>query len=143
MNCSVNRSELPEDAVSKGFTTSIIQDLEIKTNNIAFQREVFYSPSQNKTFTAPLPPGYSGGFGPGVRSLSLSLYHDGKMTQKNLKNFFNKFGIQLSKSSVSRQLIEGHEIFHQEKQDIIYAGFKSTPYQQTDDTSARVNRKNH
>ena len=143
VDCKINKTELPEDAVSKGFTTSIIQDLEIKTNNIAFQREVFYSPSQNKTFTAPLPPGYSGGFGPGVRSLSLSLYHDGKMTQKNLKNFFNTFGIQLSKSSVSRLLIEGHEIFHQEKEDIIYAGFKSTPYQQIDDTSARVNGKNH
>lgn len=143
IDCTVNRSELPEDAISKGFTTRIVQDLEIKTNNVEFRQEVFYSPSQNKTFTASLPPGYTGDFGPSVRSLILSLYHDGKMTQKNIKNFFNTFGIQLSKSTVSRLLIEKHEIFHQEKQDIINAGLKSTPYQQTDDTSARVNGKNH
>ena len=143
IDCAVNKSELPEDAVSKGFNTSIVQELEIKTNNIAFRREVFYSPSQNKTFIAPLPPGYSGGFGPGVRSLSLSLYHDSKMTQKNLKRFFNTFGIYLSKSTISRLLTEKHDLFHQEKQDIINAGLKSTPYQQTDDTSARVNGKNY
>jgi hypothetical protein len=33
--------------------------------------------------------------------------------------------------------------FHQEKQDIVAAGFQSTSYQHIDDTGARVNGKNH
>jgi len=35
-----------------------------------------------------------------------------------------------------------HDVFHQEKEDIVDAGLKA-PYQQTDDTGARVNGKNH
>ncbi len=46
-------------------------------------------------------------------------------------------------ATVSRFLTEGHDEFHEEKKEIIREGLASTPYQQMDDTGARVNRKNH
>lgn len=39
-------------------------------------------------------------------------------------------------------ITEDHDVFHQEKEDIVDAGLKAS-YQQMDDTSGRVNGKNH
>jgi len=64
------------------------------------------------------------------------------MTQPALHDFFTTCGIVISKAAISRMLTDNHDIFHQEKEDIVDAGLKSQ-YQQTDDTSARVNGKNH
>jgi len=63
------------------------------------------------------------------------------MTQPALKDFFEVCGVFISEATISRMLTDKHEPFHQEKEDIIDAGLKG-PYQQTDDTSARVNGKN-
>jgi hypothetical protein len=40
-------------------------------------------------------------------------------------------------------ITEGHDLFHQEKEDIIDAALKTNPYQHIDDTSCRVKGKNH
>jgi hypothetical protein len=40
-------------------------------------------------------------------------------------------------------ITEGHDVFHQEKEDIIDAGLQSTPYQHLDDTGSKVAGKNH
>ena len=39
--CSIDRSTLPEDAVSKGVEKVVVQDIIIKTDNVEFHREVF------------------------------------------------------------------------------------------------------
>lgn len=140
--CHIDKDKLPPDAKRKGYKRTVVQDLKITTDNIEFQREVYYSASLNRTFTANFPNGYDGSFGPGIKSLSISLYHDCNMTQPALKRFFNTEGIAISKSSVSRMLTHKHEAFHEEKENIIDAGLKGL-YQHTDDTSARVNGVNH
>ncbi len=140
--CKIDSSELPEDAVRKGYKPVVIQDIIIKTDNIEFQREVYYSPSLNKTFIAELPKGYSGEFGPELRSLVVSLYHDSNMTEPAIIRFLNTCGIVIAPATISRMLTDKHEVFHQEKEDIVDAGLKAQ-YQHTDDTSARVNGKNH
>jgi hypothetical protein len=40
-------------------------------------------------------------------------------------------------------LTEGHDVFHQEKEDIIDAGLQSTTYQHLDDTGSKVAGKSH
>ncbi len=52
--CAIDRSLLPDDAVSKGFSDVIVQDIIIKTENTKFRKEVFYSRSLRKTFVAEL-----------------------------------------------------------------------------------------
>lgn len=140
--CRVDKSILAEDAEFKDYASIVIQDLKIQADNIQFDREVYYSPSLKKTITAELPEGYVGAFGPSVKALVLGLYHDSGMTQPSLLSFLRTFGLHISAATISRMLTEGHDRFHAEKDEIVSAGLKSTSYQHTDDTSARVNGRN-
>jgi hypothetical protein len=76
-----NKSELPDDAVFKGYQETVVQDIVVKTDNINFKKEVYYSASQKKTFIGKVPAGYEGEFGPGIKSHILNLSHDPLITQ--------------------------------------------------------------
>jgi hypothetical protein len=141
--CSLDVEELPADACFKGYQSTIIQDIVIKTDNVEFKRAIYYSPSLKKTFIAPLPAGYQGEFGPSIKALILSLYHKSKVTASGIVDFLKEHGILIGASTVSRFLTEGHDVFHEEKQDIVSAGLQSAAYQQMDDTGARVFGKNY
>ena len=52
--------ELPADAEFKGYEEIIVQDILLKTDNVLFRKEKYYSPLLGKTFTAPLTKGYEG-----------------------------------------------------------------------------------
>lgn len=129
--------------MNKGIETNLVQDIIFTPDIVEFQREVYYSPSQKKRFIAGLPPGYKGGFGPGLKSLVLTLYHDAHVSQPNILKLLLACGLSISASSISRMLIEQASLFHQEKQEIVDAGFQSTSFQHIDDTGARVNGKNY
>tara|TARA_X000001036_G_C20667858_1_gene801361 strand:+ start:435 stop:2060 length:1626 start_codon:yes stop_codon:yes gene_type:complete len=139
----IDKSKLPDDVVFHSYETNIFQNIIIKTDNVEFTRRVYYSASLNKTFIADLPDGYYGGFGPETRALVISLAHDAKMTQPNIRKTLKAHGIKMSKATVSRILTNKIETFHDEKKAIVSAGLKSTPFQHLDDTSARVNGVNH
>lgn len=139
----VNPSELPDDAVFKGYDSVVIQDIVIKSENTEFRREVYYSPSQNERFIASLPAGYAGEFGPGIKAIILCLYHDSVMSQPAIHRLLTTAGIHIAASTLSRIITDDTSIFHEEKADIFAAGLQSTGYQHIDDTGARVNGKNH
>ena len=67
----VNPTHLPLDAVFKGYEDVVVQDVLFRTDNILFHKEKWYSPSQHPSSLAPLPQGYTGQFGPGIKSLAL------------------------------------------------------------------------
>ena len=48
--CPLDKAGLPDDLVFKYYEEVVIQDLIIVTNNIKYQREVYYSPSQKKSY---------------------------------------------------------------------------------------------
>lgn len=142
MVCKVDKETLPSDAKCKGYKNIVIQDIKFCSDNIEFIREVYYSPSLKKTFTAPLPKGYKGEYGPTIKAMILSLFHDSNMTQPAILSHIKAMKISISAATISRILTQGHEIFHNEKEAIVEAGLKA-PYQQMDDTSGRINGKNH
>ena len=74
--CYVDKSLLPKDAQFKGHDRVVVQDIKFEAHNTLFLKEKYYSPSLNKSYLAPLPPGYEVEFGPAVKSLSLKLYFD-------------------------------------------------------------------
>jgi transposase-like protein len=122
----------------------MIQDLKMITDNIEFKLEVDYSPALKKTFLAPMPAEYQGGeFGPEVKSLVITLYRDSGMTEPAIERFLKIFGIQISHGKIVSLLTEGHDVFHQEKEDMVDAGQQAGQYPQMDDTGCRVNGKNH
>jgi hypothetical protein len=141
--CKVDRGILPEDAEFKGYESVIVQDLKIETDNIEFRKEVFYSPSQRKSYRGQLPAGYEGEFGPTVKALTIILKYVCNTSEPKILEFFSNFNIFISGASISRMLTKNMEEFHQEKEEIYRAGLESTRYQQIDDTGARVNGKNY
>jgi len=143
--CPVNKSILPPDATFKGYCDSIVQDIKIITDNIKYRREVYYSASMNKSYYGNLPAKVAGQgeYGVGIRSLIPLFKSECHLSEKSILSFFDNFGIIISPSYISNQWTKGYEYFHQEKTDIYQAGLKSGTYHQIDDTSARVNGKNH
>lgn len=140
---TIDFSELPADAIFKGYQAVVIQDIVIKTDNVEFKKAIYYSPSLNKTFVASLPTGYQGEFGPTIKALLLELHHHNRMTESALMGFMNNHGIQISTATISRLLTDRHDEFHEEKKAIVEAGLKSSFAQQMDDTGARVKGKNY
>ena len=136
---SVDQSILPEDAEFKGYETVTIQDLIIKTDNVLFLKEKYYSPSLGKTYLAPLPSGYEGEFGPGIRSLIITLYYAAEMTEPKIFEFLENMGTDISKGQISNILIKKNDRWHEEKNAIYTSGLQSSVYQHSDDTSTRVN----
>ena len=141
--CRIDKNQLPEDALFKEYDTLIIQDIKLMPDNIAFKREVYYSSTEKRRIMAPLPDGYEGEFGPGVKTLVLCLYNDSKMSQLAILRLLHIIGIVISKTTISRMVTDDVSPFHEEKKEIVAAGMQSTPWQHIDDTSARVNGVNY
>jgi len=143
--CPIDKSILPKDALSKGFSDIVIQDIKIITDNVKYRREVYYSPSNNKTYLAELPADVAGKgeYGVGVRSLIPLLKSECHLSERCILGFFQNFGIEISLATISNLWTKGYTDFHQEKATIFEAGLLSTCYQQIDDTGARVKGQNH
>ena len=60
------------------------------------------------------------------------------MSEPKIGEFLSNFDVQVSSGSLSNILTKTAADFEQEYHDLLVAGLNSTPYQQTDDTSARV-----
>jgi len=138
----VDPESLPEDAEFKGYKEVVVQDLEIRTDNVLFRKEKYHSPSERKTYLAELPPGYEGQYGPGIKSLAIVMHFGMNTTQPKLLEFFHDLGILISAGELSNILVEDQDPFHAEKDAIYEAGLRSSPWQHIDDTSARVNGQN-
>jgi hypothetical protein len=140
IECPVDPATLPPDAVRVEDESVIVQDIEIRPRNIQFQRSVYYSAAEKRYFRGSLPGGYDvGDFGANLRALILSLKYCGNMSEPKVREFLENFDVQISSGSVSNILTKTAKSFEDEFDAIVRAGLASTPYQQTDDTSARVN----
>lgn len=136
-------AELPFDSEFKGYEFVIVQDILLKTDNVLFRKEKYYSPSEKKTYLASLPSGYDGEFGPGVKALVMSLYYGGNMTQRKLLDFLSNIGISMSAGYLSNLLVKNSSKFESEFNEVYVSGLASSPWQHLDQTSARVKGVNH
>jgi hypothetical protein len=135
----VDAKQLPADAEYKGYETVMVQDLLVKTENVRFYKEKYYSASRHKTYLAELPLGYGGQFGPGIKSLILTLYFGVGTSEPKIREFLVNMGVQISKGEVSDLLVKKQEDFHAESEAVYEAGLRSSPWQQSDHTETRVN----
>jgi len=135
----VDRAWLPADAEYKGCEAVVVQDVQLHANNVRFYKEKYYSASKRKTYLAPLPAGYTGQFGPGIKSLILTLYFGVGTSEPKIQEFLKNMGVQISKGEVSHLLIQKQDGFHAESEAVYEAGLRSSPWQQSDHTETRVN----
>ncbi len=141
---TIDKKDLPADAKKAGIKTTIIQDIKFTTDNIAFERQMYYSPSEHKTYISPLPSGHEGEYGPNIKTWIKILYSAVQVSNDNITWFLKTVGSTISNATVSRIITNDNinNALHEEKSDIVKAGLKSTPYQNLDDTSGREKGQN-
>ena len=140
----LNTTNLPSDIEFKGYREIIIQDIEIRTNNVLYKLQQYYSPSEHKTYTAEIDPALQNTeFGSNLKALTSTLYFENRVTENKITSFLNSNGIIISEGTVSNILIKDKaKELSAEKKEIYTEGLKSTIYQQIDDTGMRVDGKN-
>jgi len=140
---TIDPKQLPDDAQFKGYDEIIVQDVVFRTDNIKFRKEIYYSPSQKRTYRADLPTGYHGQFGPGVRAWVLALYYASGMSQPKILTLLQTIGMHISAGLLSTFLITNQDMFHAERAAVLQAGLASTPFQHLDSTGTGVHGKQH
>jgi hypothetical protein len=126
--CSVDKENLPSDAEYKGTREVTIQNVVIKTDNVKFHIERWYSPSQKKYFEGKLPPGFQGSqFGPNLRSLVVMLYVGLRSTENKIEKFFSDLGIVISAGEISKILIDVDSKFSNKMDNAKASGIKKHP----------------
>jgi hypothetical protein len=138
----VDKASLPPDAEFKGYEDVVVQDLIFRADNVCFHKEKYWAPSTGHTFLAPLPLGYEGQFGPGLKALTATLYFGGGMSEPKIVELYENMGVHISAGQLSNLLIKGQEAFHAEKEEVCAAGLGSSPFQHIDQTSTRVDGEN-
>lgn len=140
--CPLDPATLPPDATRHDVAEVIMHDLVLKPEVIRFVREVWRAPSTGQIIIAPLPAGYTGGFGPHIRALALALGHGANVSQPALLRFFHDAGIAIGKGTLARWLSDHTEQWAEEADAIHLAGLASGAWQASDQTATRVDGHN-
>jgi hypothetical protein len=135
-SCKIDKSILPSDAVFKGYDTLIQQDLVFNRINTEFQIELWYSPSEKKSYRSN-PSNYNGYFGNNLKTFALMMHNFADVTHSKLLGLLRGMDIEISSGSLQNILSENKETWIKEKQDIIKSGLQGD-YTQTDTTGAKV-----
>ena len=109
---TVDPATLPPDAEFKGYEEVVVQDIVVRTDNVLFRKEKFYSAATGKTYLAALPAGYHGEFGPGIHALVLICYFASKMTEPKIHAWFQQLGAQISTGAISNRVTKDRGTFH-------------------------------
>ncbi len=144
LECSLDRSELPSDAEFKGYARSYYQTLEIQGKTILVKREIYYSASEGKTYTAALPAGFEEGsdYTDELKAHLIMLKFGYGMSEGKILELLRNSGIEISSGSISNILTGKGEELSGEREAIYQAGQEWGSYQQTDSTGARENGVN-
>ncbi|MFN0069894.1 MAG: hypothetical protein ACKVVP_00220 [Chloroflexota bacterium] len=141
----VDAATLPADAVRNGIDTVVVQDLIFRVDTIRFEREVWYSPSEHRRIMAPLPPGYTGQFGPHLKALAQALHFGANVTEAKLVELFRHAGVVVSHGFLASLLVSDgarDDPFVTEARAVEQAGLASSPWQHLDATGTRVDGEN-
>ena len=92
---------------------------------------------KRQTYTAPLPVGYEGAFGPNLRASAVYLAYAANVSQPQIHRLFTSLGLQISHGSLGSLLTE-QPVFAAEAQAIGAAGLASSRYAHLDVTPTRV-----
>ncbi len=136
---------LPPDAYFACYRKVVIQDVVLKTNNVEYLLERYYSPSLNKYYDAKLPNSVRGSqFGSNLKAFIAVLYFSCRVTENKIWQLCKDIGISISEGQISNIITKvNHKELSSEKQAIFKAGMDHASFVQTDETGARHQGMNH
>ncbi len=132
---------VPEGSKFKGDKEYIVQGLKIESHNIRYLIERWETPDGSYV-EGKLPSTVCGHFSSELVSYILYQYYQCHVTQPLLTEQLHEFGIDISTGQINNILVEGHDGFHKEKDDILRTGLQISSHINVDDTGARHNGKN-
>ena len=117
----------------------VVQDLVLRTDTVAFELAVWYSPSERRSYRARRPAGYDGD----VRAAPASAGADAGVRRGDERAQDPGAGAEHRDRDLGRDGVEpadrrGGRPSTAEAREVLQAGLASTPYQHLDDTSTRV-----
>jgi hypothetical protein len=128
--------DLPDGSRLEGYRDFVVQDLVVKTNNVRYRRAVYRLPDGSLR-VAPRPDGIDTHFGVGLREHILWQVHQNHVTQGRLLEELHELGIDISAGQISNILLQGHDAFHAEKDELLPVAREVSDHLHCDDTSAR------
>lgn len=140
--CVVDPATLPPDAVRHGAKDSLVQRVRIDVEVVRFVREVWYVPSTHTTITAPLPPGYRGGFCPTIHAMVPALGHGANVSQPALLTFLRDVGLRIGTGTLARMLLDPDGVWAEDAATVHRTGLATGSWVATDQTGTRVEGKN-
>ena len=133
---------LPEDSRFKGYDCFTVQDIVIRPHNTLYRLERWQTPSGDY-IVGKLPKELENShFGSMLVSFILYQYHHAHVTQPLIREELLEFGIDISTGQINRIIVEGKDVFHSEKDEILSAGLEVSRYVHVDDTGARHKGRN-
>ncbi len=137
--------EPPVGATLRGYEPYVVQELIIQNENTRYLR-ARYDLAEGGSILAPFPAGVlpveGGHFGAHLIAYILDQYHQAQVTEPLLLEQLWEYGIDISAGQLHRILTENKERFHQEKDELLWAGLTSSSYIGADDTGARHQGQN-
>jgi hypothetical protein len=135
-------ADVPAGSRFKGCRRYVVQELDIRVQNICFLLEQWQLPT-GEYVTASVPLAVQGGhYGPQLVSYVLHQYYHAHVTQPLLREQLHEWGIEMSAGQLNHLLTAGHERFHEEKAELKAVGLAVSRYFQADDTGARHQGRN-
>lgn len=140
-----NKEGLPGDIIFKGYATSHYETLEIVSKLIAVKREIYYSASAQKIYTAPLPKDYDQGsdYTRELKGHLIMLRTCFGMSIEQVGDFLRMNGVSICDGTVSNIVLGEGESLKSEYEQIHRTGIEIGLFNQTDTTGARVNGVNY
>jgi hypothetical protein len=136
---------LPDGSTFRCYESYVVQELVIQNENTRYLRARYNLPGGGSVL-APFPEGVlavaGGHFGANLIAYILDQYHQAQVTEPLLLEQLWEYAIDISAGQLHRILTENHEVFHQEKGEVLAAGLMVSSYIGTDDTGARHQGKN-
>jgi len=137
---SIPPEDIPEGSIYKDYKEFVVQGILIQPNNTVYRLERWKTP--DGYIEGKLPPYIKGHFDPFLISYIQYQHFQCHVTQPLLLEQLDEFGTDISSGQISRILIEGHDDFHNEKEEILSTGLEISSYINVDDTGARHKGKN-
>jgi hypothetical protein len=133
---------LPQGSRFKGYDCFTIQEIIIKPHNTLYRLERWQTPSGDYVVGRLPKEVENGHFGSMLVSFILYQYYHAHVTQPLIREELLEFGVDISAGKINRIIVEGKDMFHAEKDEILSAGLDVSGYVHVDDTGARHKGQN-